>query len=255
MNRFILAIILLSLSTLAYASVGANPNDYTRNVVMKRFDSVKHEFYEASKTTGMDMGDLVAIASIESTLNKNAKNKAPGTSSGLLGYTDGTWKSDRKTYHKDLGLPADVSKDNIRANLLIGGKGLVETERFLIENSHLTERTVRKGDLYMSHFLGVTGALRVINSSSYTPMNKLVSISKANRSFFVKPNGEVRTSREFRLYMDMLVKRERAFYAEEVKKFQLVKLTEQFSSPVADAIHDRLAIAINNTDRYVGWNL
>ncbi|AEV89586.1 putative lytic murein transglycosylase [Pseudomonas phage OBP] len=255
MNRFILTIFLLMASTLVYGSVGANPDDYTRTVVMKRFDAVKHDFYEASKATGMDMGDLVAIASIESTLNKTAKNKAPGTSSGLLGYTNGTWQSDRKAYHKDLGLSANVSKGNVRANLLIGGKSLVETERFLIENSHLTVETVRKGDLYMSHFLGTTGALRVINSNSYTPMSKLVSISKANRVHFVKPNGQVRTAREFRLYMDMLVKRERAFYAEEIQKYQLAKLTEQLPSSVADSINDVMSIATNNTSKYVGWSL
>lgn len=255
MNRFILTIFLLISSTLAYASVGANPNEYTKAVVMKRFDAVKHDFYEASKATGMDMGDLVAIASIESTLNKNAKTKGPGTSSGYLGYTNGTWVTDRKAYHKDLGLPANVSKNNTRANLMIGGKSLVETERFLIENSHLTTQTVRKGDLYMSHFLGVNGALRVINSNSYTPMNKLVSISKANRSHFYKSNGQVRTAREFRLYMDMLVKRERAFYADEIQKYKLARLADQFPAPVADSINDVMSLAMNNTDKYVGWKL
>lgn len=239
----------------AVASIGAAPNEYTTKIVMDRFDGLKQHMYEASRISGLDMADLVAISSIESTLRGNVKSQY-SSAKGVLQYTNGTWIQDRALYHKQLGLPANVSVTNARANLLIGATALHNLKQLLIEKSHLTEDTLRVGDLYMSHLVGTNGALAIINSYSNKPINQIIKLSKGNWSMYHKPNGQVRTAREFRLYMDSLVKRERSFYAKAVSNFQYAKA----SAPVMhyDSIsdgNDAMAVAIANSSRWVGYDV
>lgn len=239
--------------SMAHASVGANPNDYTKKIMLDRFDKVKEDIYFAAKTTGMDMGDLTAIASIESDLQVSANNRH-SSASGMLQHTKGTWNSDRKAYHQKLGLASNVKRNDPRASLLIGGAGLQNAKAYIVEKTHLTESQVLLGDQYMTHFLGQDMAVRVINSKSSTPMNRLVVISKGNWSMFVKPNGQVRTAREFRLYLDQLLKREKAFYAKEVTMYAAAKQREEAVQQFNDIYSEHMASAIANTQKYIGWS-
>lgn len=254
MKSFLLFIMLSIVSTVATASVGAAPTAYTERVMFERLDGMKKHFYEASLKSGMAMEDIVAFASIESGIRANVKTSGPGTATGVLQYTSRTWKQDRKRYATELGLPANVSVKNARANILIGATSLVKTKEFLIEKSHLTMDTVRVGDLYMSHFLGENGAVRVLNAKSGTPMNKLYTISNANRSLFYKPNGQVRTAREFRLHMDYLVKRERAFYQDKVQEHKLA-MERTKRQRLIDSFYDNtIMTAITYTYTPAGYN-
>lgn len=253
MKSFLLFLMLSLTSVMANASVGAAPTAYTEKVMYERFDKMKKHLHEASEISGISMGDIAAIASIESGLRGNVKVKGKGSAAGALQYTSQTWIQDRKLYHKQLGLPANVNVYNVRANLLIGSLSLVKTKEFLIEKSHLTMDTVRVGDLYMSHFLGENGAVRVLNAKSNTPMNKLYTISKANRPLFIKPNGQVRTAREFRQHMDYLVKRERAFYNGKVVEHQLAQERIKRRDLIDSVFDTQIATAIANTAKYVGY--
>lgn len=247
MKSFLLFIMLSMVSAIATASVGAKPTAYTEKVMFERFDGMKKHFYEASLKSGMAMEDIVAFASIESGIRSNVRNGSGSSATGVLQYTNRTWKQDRKRYHKELGLPANVDVKNPRANLLIGATSLVKTKEFLIEKSHLTMDTVRVGDLYMSHFLGENGAVRVLNAKSGTPMNQLYTISKGNRPLFYKPNGQVRTAREFRQHMDYLIKRERAFYLEKVKEHELAMMNKKRQRLVDSFYDNSIMMAITST--------
>lgn len=242
----------ISTASVAHASVGANPNEYTTKIVMERFNKLKPHLYEASQVSGMDMADVVAIGSIESTLRGNVKSTF-SSASGVMQYTKSTWKQDRSLYAGQLGLPANADVFNTRANLLIGATALSNLKQFLIEKSHLTEETLRVGDLYMSHLVGTTGAINIINSNSNKPINQIISLAKGNWKMYHKPNGQVRTAREFRLYMNQLVEREKQFYVEEVRKFQIAQVIRPFISPtVAEQRVEDIALAIANTMKLVG---
>lgn len=249
----LLAMVLVWMGSLsvAHASVGANPNDYTKKVMSDRFNKVKADLYYASKTTGMDMGDLTAIASIESDLKSSARSKH-SSASGMLGHTKGTWAADRKAYHSQLGLSPNVRVSNARASLLIGAASLLDSKRYLVERTHLSESQVKLGDQYMTHFLGRDMAVRVINSSSSTPMNRIVKISKGNWGLFVKPNGKVRTAREFRTFMNTIVERERAAYIEQIKEYKTAQRYQEIKSDFPEA-DEHLIIAQANTTKYIGW--
>lgn len=254
MKHFLLTIMLLISSTMAVASVGAKPDAYAAQIMNARFDGMKKDLYDASRIAGISMDDLVAIGSIESGLVAHAKNRG-SSAKGVLQYTNGTWIADRKKYHKELGLPANVSVTNQRANLLIGAKALNQAKQTLADRTHLTVDTVRVGDLYMLHFLGEGGAVKVINSNSNTPMNRLVSISKANRSLFVKPNGQVRTAREFRLHMNQLVMNEKSFYKEKVNEHRLAMKPREMIEAVRDGYDQRMAVAVMNTRAFIGFDV
>lgn len=238
---------------MAHASVGTKPNDYTKKIMLDRFDKVKLDLYNASKATGMDMADLTAIASIESSLVPTAKSSC-SSASGMLGHTKGTWVSDRKAYHSKLGLPKNASVKDPKASLLIGAESLQDSKRFLVERTHLSAEQVRAGDLYMTHFLGRDMAVRVINSNSNMPINKLVRISKGNWSMFVKPNGQVRTAREFRSFLDQKIKKERAFYAAKIQQFVFNQHgREQLAEAYNGLYSHDMTTAIANTEKYVGF--
>ena len=246
-----MVLVLVGSLSVAHASVGANPNDYTKKVMSERFNKVKADLYYASKTTGMDMGDLTAIASIESDLKSSARSRH-SSASGMLGHTKGTWAADRKAYHSQVGLSSNASRTNARASLLIGAASLLDSKRYLVERTHLSASQVKLGDQYMTHFLGLDTAVRVINSNSNTPMNRLVKISKGNWGLFVKPNGKVRTAREFRTFMNNLVEQERAVYVEQIKQYKTAQRHKEIKRdfPTAD---EELIMAQANTAKFVGW--
>lgn len=246
-----MVLVLMGSLSVAHASVGANPNDYTKKVMSDRFNKVKADLYYASKTTGIDMGDLTAIASIESDLKSSARSKH-SSASGMLGHTKGTWAADRKAYHSQLGLSSNVRPSNARASLLIGAASLLDSKRYLVERTHLSESQVKLGDQYMTHFLGRDMAVRVINSNSGTPMNRIVKISKGNWGLFVKPNGNVRTAREFRTFMNTIVERERAAYVEQIKQYKTAQRYQEIKSDFPET-DEQLIMAQVNTAKFIGW--
>lgn len=249
----LLSLVWFSSVSTAQASVGANPNEYTTKIVMSRLDVLKENFYEASRVSGFDMVDLVAISSIESTLRGNVKSSF-GSASGVMQYTSSTWKQDRSLYAAQLGLPANVDVFNPRANILIGATALHNLKQLLIEKSHLTEETLRVGDLYMSHLVGTNGAIAIINSNSNKPINQIVAVTKGNWSMYHKPNGQLRTAREFRQHMDYLVKRERTVYEKQVRSFQLAKNMSNYVDPIENRRDAQMVTAIANSIKYVGYN-
>lgn len=223
MKTCILFFITLIMSTMANASTATTGsqkyNAYAQELMLKRFDSVKGDIFEASVTTGINMSELVAIGSLESKLKTVAQPKR-GSAKGILQYTDRTWKSKRKRYADELGLASNAHQNNLRANLLIGSKDLQDTKQKLIERTHLTEQTLTLGDVYLAHFLGEDGAVKVINSYSHKPVNQIVAIHPGN-SYYNKPNGQFRTAREMRQHMNLLVKEEIKVYQDAILEYQI----------------------------------
>lgn len=242
-KTFIMTLVLMVLS-LTHATVqAATYNDHAKAVMLERFDGVKEHLYEASVTTGINMAELTAIASLESKLRPAVRNESGhGSAKGILQYTNRTWKVKRAEYAKELGISSKANQYNLRANLLIGGKDLQDIKQFLIDQTHVTRDTLRLGDVYMAHFLGHYGAVKLINSYSHTPMNKIVKIHPGNKRYYYKPNGQIRTAREFRNYMDEIAKREVVVYEKAIMEYQVSRLFE----PLKNAI-----VAFNFTPQFV----
>lgn len=254
MKTYILLFIMMMFSTMANASTATTGsskyNAHAQELMLKRFDNVKADMYEASITTGVNMSELVAIGSLESKLQPRAKNPR-STAGGVLQYTNGTWKAKRKQYAAELGIPSNAHQTNLKANLLIGSKDLQETKDRLIERTHLTEKTLTLGDVYLSHFLGEDGAVRVINSYSHKPVNQIVTIHSGN-NYYYKPNGQYRTAREMRQYLNYLVKEELKVYEMAITEYQIERVFSEPAEVISYVRESQRFIKDELPDRSIG---
>lgn len=163
-------------------------------------NKLKAHILEAERKTGVDATFIAAVLSIESNMGQNTKNPYSKVK-GAMQYTNRTWNADRKKYAKQLGLPANVSVHNVRANILIGSAALADNRRYL---EKVSGKKATPGDMYMAHFLGLGGAASVMKGKPNAPISRYVKLSKGNGNmFYVK--GRVATVAQFRMKMNAKV--------------------------------------------------
>jgi hypothetical protein len=182
--------------------------------------SVTSAIRKASEVTGAKFSYLLATAKVESNLNPNAAAKT-SSAGGLFQFIDRTWLGTLKEAGPLLGYSryADaitrtndgryvVSDPAMRreimalrqdptANALMAGV-------FTNSNAkHLTNKLGRAptdGELYMAHFMGATGAARLITAAENNPgavaANSFPSAARANRSIFFDKSGRARNFAE-----------------------------------------------------------
>lgn len=182
--------------------------------------SVTAAIRKASEVTGARFSYLLATAKVESNLNPNAAAKT-SSAGGLFQFIDRTWLGTLKEAGPLLGYSryADaITKTNdgryvvsdpamrheimaLRqdptANALMAGV-------FTNSNAkHLTNKLGRAptdGELYMAHFMGATGAARLITASENNPgavaANSFPAAARANRSIFFDKSGRARNFAE-----------------------------------------------------------
>jgi len=182
--------------------------------------SVTSAIRKASDVTGARFGYLLATAKVESNLNPNAAART-SSAGGLFQFIDRTWLGTLKEAGPLLGYSryADaitrtgdgryvVSNPAMRreimalrqdptANALMAGV-------FTNSNAkHLTNKLGRAptdGELYMAHFMGATGAARLITASENSPSavaaNSFPAAARANRSIFFDKSGRARNFAE-----------------------------------------------------------
>lgn len=182
--------------------------------------SVTAAIRKASEVTGARFSYLLATAKVESNLNPNAAAKT-SSAGGLFQFIDRTWLGTLKEAGSQLGYSryADAItrtndgryvvndpamrgeimalRQDPTANALMAGV-------FTNSNTkHLTNKLGRAptdGELYMAHFMGATGAARLITASENNPgavaANSFPAAAKANRSIFFDKSGRARNFAE-----------------------------------------------------------
>lgn len=182
--------------------------------------SVTAAIRKASQVTGAKFSYLLATAKVESNLNPNAAAKT-SSAGGLFQFIDRTWLGTIKEAGPLLGYSryADaitrtddgryvVSDPAMRreimalrqdptANALMAGV-------FTNSNAkHLTNKLGRAptdGELYMAHFMGATGAARLITAAENNPgavaAHSFSAAARANRSIFFDKSGRARNFAE-----------------------------------------------------------
>jgi hypothetical protein len=182
--------------------------------------SVTSAIRQASEVTGARFSYLLATAKVESNLNPNAAAKT-SSAGGLFQFIDRTWIGTLKEAGPLLGYSryADAItktkdgryeitdpamrreimalKQDPTANALMAGV-------FTNSNTkHLTNKLGRAptdGELYMAHFMGATGAARLITAAESNPgataANSFPAAAKANRSIFFDKSGRARNFAE-----------------------------------------------------------
>ena len=174
----------------------------------------------ASDATGTDFDYLLRTAQRESSLRPHAKAKT-STATGLFQFIDETWLATlKKSGHRfgygeyadaiqrmrngrhnvsDPALRSEIlalRKDPLAASLMAGAYTRDAAERL----TDALGRTPLKGELYVAHFLGPGGAIRLIKAAHATPDKAAADMfpraARANRYAFYNQNGEERTVKD-----------------------------------------------------------
>ncbi|MEQ9520437.1 MAG: lytic transglycosylase domain-containing protein [Parvibaculum sp.] len=174
----------------------------------------------ASDETGVDFDYLMQTAMRESGLESTAKAKT-SSASGLFQFIDQTWLSVVKQNGEAFGLGDFASAIETRAD----GRHFVSdparkeailAERFNPESAALMAgaltrdsenrmekalgREVTGGELYISHFLGTSGAIDFIQATEVAPGRRAADIfpkaAAANKTIFYDESGRPKSVRE-----------------------------------------------------------
>ena len=173
---------------------------------------------QAARMTGADFQYLLATAQVESNLNPNAQ--APTSSAkGLFQFTEQTWLTTLKEqgtalgygpYAEAIGRRATGEYDvtdarmtkaimNLRsdptANSLMAGAFTKLNAGKLAER---LGRSATEGELYVAHFLGSTGASRLIGLADTNPLTPAAAVfpgaARANPTIFYDGRGNARSA-------------------------------------------------------------
>ncbi len=175
---------------------------------------------QAAGSTGASFHYLLATAQIESNLNPTRK-ASTSSATGLFQFIDQTWLATVKDAGPALGygnyadaitrtksgrmVVSDPAKRaeimNLRkdptANALMAGAFTKQNAATLKSK---IGRDATDGELYMAHFLGATGASKLINAAANDPATKSTDLfpraARSNNSIFVNKQGGARTAGE-----------------------------------------------------------
>ncbi|WP_189436936.1 lytic transglycosylase domain-containing protein [Pseudovibrio japonicus] len=174
-------------------------------------------FHKASSKTGTSFDFLLQAAARESSFDPNAKAKT-SSASGLFQFIESTWLETLKKNGEELGL--EDYAQHIRVDA--GGKYRVDNNHLkkqILDLRHDPEvsalvagalakdnasglysnlgRDPSAGELYLAHFLGVNGSLRLLNAVQDRPEHPAADLfplqARANKAVFFSGDGQART--------------------------------------------------------------
>lgn len=163
---------------------------------------VRQALAQASRATGVDFAYLVAEASVESSLNPNAKAKT-SSAAGLFQFIESTWEGMVERHGAKVGLgkeaaalqAGDVSPSERRRIMDLRFDPKIAARmgaEFAAENrDHLKAKLGREPedtDLYLAHFLGPGGASKFLQRHESTPnaaaADAFPAAARANKNIF-----------------------------------------------------------------------
>jgi hypothetical protein len=175
---------------------------------------------QASANTGVDFAYLMAQAAKESGFNPDAKSKA-SSAAGLYQFVEQTWLSVVRKHGAEYGLGELASKiklgedGKLRVADQAVRKEILDLRRDPViaaamaaehaaDNKERLEaklgREIEPVDLYLAHFLGLTGATNFLRALEANPNQGAATLlpkaAAANRSIFYRADGSQRTLQE-----------------------------------------------------------
>jgi hypothetical protein len=171
---------------------------------------------KAARITGTNFQYLLATAKVESNLNPEAAAKT-SSAGGLFQFVEQTWLQTLKESGEAFGygqyadaiaqdasgrfvVPDPAMRSEIldlrrdpTANALMAGAFTQSNAAFLKER---LGRAPSEGELYIAHFMGASGAARLIGQAGENPdalaADAFPNAARANRSFFFDKSGRAR---------------------------------------------------------------
>lgn len=127
-------------------------NDASASMDGKHAD-IKQAIAKHSAEIGANPNEMMMLAAMESSFNPGAK-AGTSSASGLMQFTDATWKEQLEKHGGKYGLSPFTPRDDIRANVILA-------HEYMKSNG-------AKGDFtqkYMTHMLGAAGSARLNNAN------------------------------------------------------------------------------------------
>jgi len=178
-----------------------------------QYSTYKDMIIAASKMVGVDPGLMATMAALESNFQGRVK-ASTSSATGLYQFIDGTWKAMLAKYGPKYGLDPNTPATDPRANALIGAEYIRENTESLKKG---LGREPTDTDIYLAHFLGPAGALKLLSSkgdaNAATIMPKAAG---ANKSIFFA-DGRPRTVSQVYAEIDRRVKVKRDMYAGDAR--------------------------------------
>jgi hypothetical protein len=196
------------------AALEGNPDDILEFEEMKVARWIVDAVRQASAATGVDAVYMMALADKESSLIPDISART-SSAEGLFQFIEQTWLEVVGTFGATHGLDAEaeaVSVDkatgrrsvadakererilNLRRDPLIAGimaGEMMKRDRIRIETA--LERVLTWHELYMAHFLGAGGAIRLLKLADTSPKKaaskEFPAAARANRTLFFAGKG------------------------------------------------------------------
>lgn len=174
-------------------------------------DNVMPLLLAVAKMVGVDPHLLATMCAVESDFKISAK-AGTSSASGLFQFITDTWNDMVRKYGSRYGLSPNASRNDPRANALMGAEYIRENYESLARS---IGRKPNANDLYMAHFLGAGGAKKVLTGNPNDIAARLnPKAAAANASVFYKDKGKgaPRTVRELQAEIDRRMKSRTKMY-------------------------------------------
>lgn len=210
--------------------IGAQAGGY--NIRADVLSGIQH----ASASTGVDFSYLMAQAAKESSFNPDAKSKA-SSAAGLYQFVEQTWLSVVRRHGAEYGLGdmaakikvgedgklrvvdqalrkeiLDLRRDPAIAAAMAAEHAADNRERL---DARL-DREITSTDLYLAHFLGLSGAVSFLRKmetdADQSAASAFPKAAAANRSIFHRADGSARSLKEIYERFDSRMTTEMAAY-------------------------------------------
>ena len=204
-------------SLLMLFAIGANASGWEQH---------RDTIANAAQYSPFTVGEMAALAHIESSFNPRAKNGYGSSAAGLFAVTKDTWRAGVKEHGYKYGITMRTSRYDPDANALITAELLTDSEQYLTKR---LKRQPTSGEIFMAHLLGQGGASKLIRAKgSRRACDVLPIAARGNPSFFYTKSGKARTVRQMRdytnWYFSKLASRYQATESRGEYNFALAKL-------------------------------
>lgn len=187
----------------------------------------------AAKLTGMDPGEMLTIAMMESSLEADAGAKtsnAKGLFQFLVGGQWDTWGEVKRKWGNKYGIPSQASAFDPAANALLGGEFLKEGAK---QASKALGRRANPVDMYVMHMMGSGDGPKFLSHLARNPNSNASEVMKkaarSNPGVFKDKKGN---QRSFAQVYQSFIDRARTNQA-HVKRYLGMSQAEQSKEEVA----------------------
>lgn len=160
------------------------------------YQHYEHLLGLVSSATGVNHTILARFVSLESSFDQYATPGGGDSAKGLFQFIDDTWIETVNKHGKRFNIDHTTSVWDARANALMAAMRLKDAVALL--ESHVNDRDITETDLYLTHFLGRTGAVRFLKADpGAIAAHAMPAPARRNKNIFYADGRRARHARTY----------------------------------------------------------